>query len=377
MNKAMDPAPSALARIFLHARARCHAIGVCRAFTASWQRALLGLSLFVSILALFIYLVEYLLAHTASISLPDFSLMGTLAAGVPAGSGRSERDGIRKEKAELKEELADLLRYYRAIMEASLDGIHILDTDGNLVDANDAFCKMLGYTRMELLGCHVSHWDNRWTREELQVMLRGRADSSGVLETRHRRKDGRLIDVEICFSRIELEQGAYWISSSRDITERNRIQNALRESEGRLHQMIAQSPVAISTYREGKCLEVNDAFVRLFGFDGSADVCGKPIIEFIAPEARGAVAERARRRDQGLTVEQVYETTGLRRDGAQFSLSVTAGRIELGEGSVNIAYLTDISDHKRAIRAEQARLRAVTLVPGEKDWNTSSVPSPQ
>jgi PAS domain S-box-containing protein len=136
----------------------------------------------------------------------------------------------------------------------------------------------------------------------------------------------------------------------------------LLESENRLNTIIEQSPVAISFYLNGICVEVNNAFLRLFGFDDRKNVNGMPIINFVAPEDQSNITERAHRRDMELPTEQTYETIGLRKDGSQFPMSITAAHIKLDEGALNIAYLTDITDRKRALEMEKRLLRTVTLL---------------
>jgi PAS domain S-box-containing protein len=136
----------------------------------------------------------------------------------------------------------------------------------------------------------------------------------------------------------------------------------LQESENRLKTIIEQSPVAICLYLNGLCVEVNKAFLRLFGLDDPDNIRGMPITNVVVPEARSVIAERAHRRDRGLQSEHTYETIGLRKDGSQFPLSITAAHIKLDEGALNIAYLTDITDRKRAHDVEKRLLRTVTLL---------------
>jgi PAS domain-containing protein len=55
-----------------------------------------------------------------------------------------------------------LLRRYHSILEISSDGIHIIDKSGNLIEANESFCKMLGYTKNEVQYLNISDWDAKW-----------------------------------------------------------------------------------------------------------------------------------------------------------------------------------------------------------------------
>lgn len=112
------------------------------------------------------------------------------------------------------------LKRYQTLMRNALDGIHILDIQGNLVEVNDAFCDMLGYTREEAGKLNVADWDARWQKNELLEKLRNLVDESARFETVHRRKDGKFIDVEISATGVDIDGQYYFFASSRDITER-------------------------------------------------------------------------------------------------------------------------------------------------------------
>ena len=48
-------------------------------------------------------------------------------------------------------------------MKSALEGIHIMDMQGNIVEANDTFCKMLGYTKEEMASLNVADWEAQWS----------------------------------------------------------------------------------------------------------------------------------------------------------------------------------------------------------------------
>ncbi len=111
------------------------------------------------------------------------------------------------------------LKRYQTLMKNGLDGVHILDIHGDIIEANDAFCDMLGYTREEAGKLNIADWDAQWSKEELLVKLRNFAGESARFETVHRCKDGKLIDVEISVTSVDLDGEYYFFASSRDITE--------------------------------------------------------------------------------------------------------------------------------------------------------------
>ena len=120
----------------------------------------------------------------------------------------------------------------RALLLNASDGIHIIDSNGYIIDISDSFCTMLGYQREEMIGMHISQWDACKTRTEITNEIRHQLTqrSRSQFETQHRRSDGSIFDVELSVLTIELQGQRVIFSSSRDITER-KLQQQIIEQE--------------------------------------------------------------------------------------------------------------------------------------------------
>jgi diguanylate cyclase (GGDEF)-like protein/PAS domain S-box-containing protein len=139
-------------------------------------------------------------------------------------------DISERNRAEQKTEV--LIKRHQALMKSALEGIHIMDLNGDVVEVNDTFCRMLGYTREEAVNLNVSDWDAQWSREELMERFGSLINVDGALfETRHRRKDGSLINVEVSTTGAEIDGNHYLYASSRDITAR-------KETEAKLQRLV-------------------------------------------------------------------------------------------------------------------------------------------
>ena len=129
----------------------------------------------------------------------------------------------RRERRSVEIEESDKLRW-KTILRTASDGIHVLDTEGLLIEANEAFLTMLGYDQSAVGVLRVTDWDAKadWAtikaRNDRLIDQRGKE----VFETNHRRSDGSIIDVEINASGIEIDGRGYLYAASRDITERKR-----------------------------------------------------------------------------------------------------------------------------------------------------------
>ncbi|WP_319507726.1 PAS domain S-box protein [uncultured Methanolobus sp.] len=135
------------------------------------------------------------------------------------------RDVTERKKNE--DALAAEIIKRRILTEQSIDWIVILDQNGKVYEANQRFANMLGYTLEEMLTMHMWDWDTQYTREQLLNMIR-LADSVGVIhETKHKRKDGTLLEVEISGNATIFGDEKLVFCVCRDISERKQTEEAL------------------------------------------------------------------------------------------------------------------------------------------------------
>ena len=122
-----------------------------------------------------------------------------------------------------------LLLRQKVLMSSTLEGVHIMDVAGNIVEANDAFCRMLGYSHEEVGKLNVADWDAQWSKEELMVRFQKLVHVSAArFESRHRRRDGTMIDVEISTTGAEIDGRRYLFATSYDITQRKAAEETIR-----------------------------------------------------------------------------------------------------------------------------------------------------
>jgi diguanylate cyclase (GGDEF)-like protein/PAS domain S-box-containing protein len=143
-----------------------------------------------------------------------------------------QREETGRKLALSKQRLAQEAERFHTLLQHASDGIHILDAQGNLIEASDSFCQMLGYSREEAIGMNVDLWDAKLSSSEVaQNFSRILAqDEVQRLETLHRRKDGSVFEVEVTCCRLQMNGQQIVFNSARDITER-------RISERKIHQL--------------------------------------------------------------------------------------------------------------------------------------------
>ena len=179
-------------------------------------------------------------------------------------------------------------RLFRELIDQSHDAVEVVDP-GTLrfLDVNETACRQLGYTREELLSMRVPEIVDAENIEAHVAKTHEQLRQSGfvVREARHRRKDGSTFPVEISLRIVELDR-SYIVSISRDISERKRAEQALRESEDRYRDLVEHTEDLVCTHDlGGRLLSVNQAPARALGYEVS-ELLKVPMREIVAPEFR-------------------------------------------------------------------------------------------
>ncbi|HWT80740.1 MAG TPA: PAS domain S-box protein, partial [Candidatus Methylomirabilis sp.] len=258
-----------------------------------------------------------------------------------------------------------------AVVESSDDAILSFDLDTRVTSWNPGAERLFGFAEAEVKGkpawFHVPPESREQTMRALERIKAGQATSwEGV----RCRKDGALIEVSISSAPIRNTVGEIvgGTTTLRDITPRKRAERELRESEERFRTLFEESPLAIGVSREGRVLYTNKTYLEMFGYGSVEELRGQTVREQWAPECHEALAKRTLRRELGLPLPAEFEGLGLRKDGSQFPVHAFATRAQLADGMANIAFLTDVTERKRAegevdrLRRELAHMSRVTMM---------------
>lgn len=143
------------------------------------------------------------------------------------------RHAVDQKTAELKQlvtVLSEEAGRRRLLFERSRDGVVAVTTDGKVLEANQRFAEMLGYSMEEAVNLHIWDWDAILNKDQILGMADQIGSDGEIFETRHRRKDGTDFDVEVCSSTCFWEGRKLIYCNCRDITERKRYEADLLEA---------------------------------------------------------------------------------------------------------------------------------------------------
>ena len=281
-----------------------------------------------------------------------------------------------KMNRKLQQDIRGTERHYRTLFELSTDAIFLIKGDV-FVDCNQATMKMFGCTREQIIGQMPYRFSPEFQQNgrlsrivALEKIEAAYGGETQFFEWKHMRLDGTEFDAEVALKTLELGGVLHLLATVRDISERKRNLQALRESDMRFRSIIEQSPVAILFTRDGYIVDGNAALLEMFRYESIDDLKDKPLINRIAPQCRAEMEDRIRRRSQLETVETNYETIGLRKDGSQFPLYVAARRSMYKDGPMSTAFLIDFTERDKMRKSIE---RINRLYKMQSDINSANI----
>lgn len=240
--------------------------------------------------------------------------------GVVAGALNSMLDRRR----EAEGALAESEGRFRGLSDATFEGIVISD-DEKVLQVNRAFTRMFGYGSMEVPGMSTLDFTlpeyHDLTREHM------RSGDENPYEAVGLRKDGSTLDIELRGRASTYQGHTAYVTTIRDVTERKRAEEALRQSEARTRAIVETTPDGIITMTtDGIVHSFNRGAERIFGYE-AAQVVGEPLRNLMPERFKGPHEEgflRYLRTGEAHVVDKgPAELVGLRADGTEFPLELS------------------------------------------------------
>jgi two-component system, cell cycle sensor histidine kinase and response regulator CckA len=212
-----------------------------------------------------------------------------------------ELDQEVQERKRIEQELRASEQKYRAVLETSAEGFLIFDKKGRLLEANDAFLTLLGYSRDELLTMSLGDIEAQENQDETTIHLQSIIERGyDLFETFLLAKDGMRKQVEVAVSHWAIGDGLFF-SFCRDIYQRKQAAEALRQSEAKYRALVETTfDMVWEINPEGQITYVSPRIEDLLGYQPN-EVVGKAPFDFMPDE-------------EALRIRQLFEEKAVLRE---------------------------------------------------------------
>jgi diguanylate cyclase (GGDEF)-like protein/PAS domain S-box-containing protein len=279
---------------------------------------------------------------------PEYDDTGRVASVL--GLGRDMSDFYRAQEIIAAKERE--MRILQRAINASTDGIFVLDQKYRFVSVNETACSVLGYSRDELLGKTPLDISPDFTEEELnkraQVVNAADSNQAVIFETCHRTKDGSIFPVEIASTSFIEDGQRYAIAIARDTSKRKKAEQAFRN-------LAESSPDYIVRYDlEHRVRYLNGKLVRKLGLAGAEEVIDRRPIE-VWPDGLFSAIEEAARRAVNAGEDVSVEYAAVEDDGSTGHLLILVVPERNARGRIigTLAFCRDIT----ALRQNERQLQ--------------------
>jgi PAS domain S-box-containing protein len=255
------------------------------------------------------------------------------------------------ERKQVEEALRESEKEKSSLVEESPIAICNVGLTGKITFVNRRFEEESGYSREEVIGKNAfkMNWLPKATlkyfMQRMEARLRG--EPARHWETQFECKDGRWIWIDQegkVIKKLGVPVGFQIVATN--ITERKRVEEALRESEKKYSTLVEQSNDGIAIIQDGLIRFANPKILKIYGLT-AGETLGKPFLDFVSPEYRGLVVDRYKKRMSGEEVPNIYELEILAKDGSKIPLEINASRIEYQGSPADMVIVRDITERKR------------------------------
>jgi len=250
----------------------------------------------------------------------------------------------------IEEELKDLREKMDVLFEHAPDAYYLNDLRGKFISGNKAAEEMTGYSKTELIGKSFLNLKllprSQIPKAAKLLAMNALGKPTGPDEFTLNPKDGTPVQVEIRTFPSKIKNQALVLGIARDITERNRNEKMIIESQQKFEGLFTGNPEAtVNLSRDFHILDANSRFMSLFGYS-LEEIKGKHIDDVIVPKN---LIEEAEMLDKKAVDGYVYhDTARAKKDGSLVAVSISAAPILIqGQLAGYIGVYKDISELKK------------------------------
>ncbi len=252
-------------------------------------------------------------------------------------------------------------KWYTYIIHNATEGFFITDMNARILDVNDAFCKMSGYSRKELLNMGVYDLDverlnaPNGKQDLINIFnrLKGyKPKPNEFTMVKHRRKDGKIIDISVSMTYINV-MGGLFFHFNRDVTEQKELYRQIKESEDiyrtlvELGDRVGEAVVMLQDKNDIEGLQtfVSEEWCRITGYNRE-ELLKMSFFDLVHPKYRKNSMERHRKKLEGAIIPRYFEMSIINKNGIEIPIELTSAYTNYQGTGANVAYIKDITERK-------------------------------
>jgi PAS domain S-box-containing protein len=259
------------------------------------------------------------------------------------------------ERRQAEEALRESEERFKILFQSAPDAYYLCDLKGTLIDGNKMAEKLTGFKKEELVGKNFLKLrllpPTQIPKAAKLLMKNTKGISTGPDEFRLHRKDGTKVMVGISTHPVLIKDQTLVLGIARDITERKRAEEAIKESEEKFRMLAEKSPNMIFINKKGRVVYANQQCEEVMGY--RREEFYSPDFDFfsmIDPDSIGIVRAYFQKHMRGEEVSP-YEYSLITKTGKRIDALVTTKLISFGGESAILGIITDITERKQAEEA--------------------------
>jgi PAS domain S-box-containing protein len=263
------------------------------------------------------------------------------------------------ELMQIQEMLQESVNQFKTIFNNTLIGLYRTTPDGQILMANSALLKMLGYSSFDQLAqrnLEQGGYEPQYLRSEFKERIESEGKIVGM-ESAWKKSDGTTLYVRESAQAIHDESGSilYYQGTVEDITEHKQMKIALQSSEEMFKALVANMSEGVDIVDENlRCMFANPAGEEIFGVE-SGGLLGRSLREFISSEGRSLIEEQLSKRRKG--IGSSYDLEIIRPDGRKRQL-IVSGAPRFSENGKYLGAMAIFFDVTKRKESEEALRKA-------------------
>ncbi|TET63022.1 PAS domain S-box protein, partial [Candidatus Aerophobetes bacterium] len=269
------------------------------------------------------------------------------------------------DQKQAQEALRESEENLRNILSSSPDAITVTNLEGKILECNKATLDLHGFsTKQELMDRSafdlIAPKDQKRAAKNMEKILKDGFIRN--VEYTFLTKDTNEFPAELSASVIRDSSGkpTCFVAITKDITERKKAEEALKESEEKYRLVVENTNEAILVSQDGKHKFVNSKMVEMTGYS-EEELMSAPFLGFIHPDDREMVVERYQKRLAGEKLPHIYPFRIVDKSGSTRWVEINAARFNWGGRPATLSFLTDITERKNAKKKIQEQIELLNV----------------